>query len=54
MDRDRPDGADRDRRGAINNRRRCEDARGNLYIVDLDGDVFRLTPNVRRRIWAMI
>ncbi|HZO47266.1 MAG TPA: PQQ-dependent sugar dehydrogenase [Xanthobacteraceae bacterium] len=23
-----------------------EDGRGNLYIVDIDGDVFRLTPNV--------
>ena len=23
-----------------------EDARGNLYIVDFDGDIFRLTPTV--------
>jgi glucose/arabinose dehydrogenase len=33
--------------GAINNPTSFgEDARGNLYIVDIDGDVFRLTPNV--------
>ena len=24
-----------------------EDARGNLYIVDIGGDVFRLTPSVQ-------
>jgi glucose/arabinose dehydrogenase len=33
--------------GAINNPTSFgEDALGNLYIVDIDGDVFRLTPNV--------
>jgi glucose/arabinose dehydrogenase len=33
--------------GAINNPTSFgEDAQGNLYIVDYDGDVFRLTPNV--------
>jgi glucose/arabinose dehydrogenase/uncharacterized protein (DUF2141 family) len=33
--------------GTINNPTSfAEDARGNLYIVDYDGEVFRLTPNV--------
>src|SRR5215204_1195004 len=33
--------------GQINNPSSCgEDGRGNLYLVDFDGDVFRLTPQV--------
>jgi len=33
--------------GTINNPASFgEDARGNLYVVDIDGEVFRLTPNV--------
>ena len=39
--------ADHDTAGAVNNPSSFgEDARGNLYVVDFDGDIFKLTPTV--------
>ena len=47
MGRHRANLADRDDAGEVNNPSSFgEDARGNLYLVDFDGDIFKLTPTV--------